>query len=322
MTKFKAWISAARLRTLPLSVSGIIVGAALGHRYYFLQMIDSVHEKTNDLASPANEWFFETLIFWLAIATTLGLQILSNFANDYGDGVKGTDNEDRVGPQRALQSGVISKREMFSGIVITAIITLLLAILLIYVSFGERYFLYSVFFFVMGVAAIVAAIKYTMGKTAYGYRGLGDVFVFIFFGLVSVVGCYFLFTKNLNELVFLPAMAIGFLSVAVLNLNNMRDYNSDKKAGKNTLVVKLGLPNAKKYHYFLILGAMTSILIYVFYTYQNYINLLFLVAFIPLLLHFINVVKTENTVHLDPELKKVALSTFLLSILFSLGQIL
>ncbi|WP_378174382.1 1,4-dihydroxy-2-naphthoate octaprenyltransferase [Aquimarina sp. SS2-1] len=317
MTKFKAWISAARLRTLPLSVSGIIVGSVLGQA----DMLATSNDPTV-LYDCVPKMFFETRIFLLAILTTLGLQILSNFANDYGDGVKGTDNEDRVGPERALQSGAISKKEMFKGIVITAIITLILAVLLIYISFGRAYFFYSVFFFILGIIAIAAAIKYTVGDSAYGYRGLGDLFVFIFFGVVSVVGCYFLFTKNLNWLVFLPATTVGFLSVAVLNLNNMRDHDSDKKADKNTLVVKLGIAKAKKYHYFLIIGAILIMIIFLFFTYQNHVNLLFLVAFIPLVIHIIKVRKTKDTKDLDPELKKVALSTFLLAILFSLGQIL
>lgn len=299
MTKFKAWISAARLRTLPLSISGIIVGSSLG-----------------------NNLFLKTNIFWLAIATTLGLQILSNFANDYGDGIKGTDNKDRVGPMRALQSGVISKQEMFKGIVCTAILALGLAISLIYVSFGKDNFLYSLFFFVLGLASIAAAIKYTMGSSAYGYRGLGDVFVFLFFGLVSVVGCFFLYTKNVELVVFLPATTIGVLSAAVLNLNNMRDYDNDKKSGKNTLVVKLGIQRAKIYHFTLLITSMLCMLVYLFYTYKKPIHLLFLLSFIPILFHFIKVFKTNTTELLDPELKKVALTTFLLSILFSLGQIL
>ncbi|WP_108867297.1 1,4-dihydroxy-2-naphthoate octaprenyltransferase [Aquimarina aquimarini] len=298
MIKIKAWISAARLRTLPLSISGIIVGSALGFQD-----------------------FLGSSIFWLAIATTLGLQILSNFANDYGDGVKGTDNEDRVGPKRALQSGAISKQEMYKGIIFTAIVTLVFAITLIYVSFGKENFFYSVLFFGLGIGAIIAAVKYTMGSSAYGYRGLGDVFVFVFFGLVSVVGCYFLFTKELNFYVFLPAITIGVLSTAVLNLNNMRDYQGDKKAGKNTLVVKLGIAHARKYHYTLLVVAMLSMLIYLYYTYQNNIDLLFLIAFIPLLIHIKKVVGTNVPKLLDPELKKIALTTFLLSILFSLGQI-
>ncbi len=299
MNTLNGWISAARLRTLPLSVSGIIVGSALGHKD-----------------------FVSTQIFWLAIATTLGLQILSNFANDYGDGVKGTDNEDRVGPTRALQSGAISRKEMFIGIVLTALITLCVAIALIYVSFGKENFSYSIFFFLLGLAAIVAAIKYTMGKSAYGYKGLGDVFVFVFFGLVSVVGCYFLFTKNLDFLIFLPGITIGLLSTAVLNLNNMRDHNSDKKVGKNTLVVKLGINNARKYHLSIVILAMFVMILFLFFTYEKPINMVFLIAFVPLALHLKKVYKTKNSELLDPELKKVALTTFLLSILFSLGQIL
>ncbi len=299
MSKVKAWISAARLRTLPLSVSGIIVGSVLG-----------------------SENFLKTSIFWLAILTTLGLQILSNFANDYGDGVKGTDNEDRVGPERALQSGIISKKEMFLGISVTAVLTMIIAISLIYVSFGKEQFLYSLFFFILGLAAIISAIKYTMGTSAYGYRGLGDIFVFIFFGLVSVVGCYFLFVKQLRFEVFLPAITIGLLSTAVLNLNNMRDHKGDKKSGKNTLVVKLGLQKARIYHFCILFMAMFSILIYTYLTYSRITNYVYIIAFIPIVMHIVKVKKTKEAKALDPELKKIALTTFLIAILFSLGQIL
>jgi len=295
---FKAFLKAARLRTLPLSVSGIIVGSVLG-----------------------DTGFINTSIFWLAIATTLGLQILSNFANDYGDGVKGTDNNERIGPTRALQSGAISRKQMLVGIGLTAGVTLVIAIMLIYVSFGKRYFFYSTLFFLLGLAAIIAAIKYTMGKSAYGYRGLGDLFVFIFFGLVSVVGCYFLYTKTLDVLVFLPAITIGLLSTAVLNLNNMRDHDSDKKAGKNTLVVKIGTLKAKKYHFTIIIVAMITVVLYSVLVYVKAQNLLFLIAFIPLIVHLVKVHRTKTSVDLDPELKKVALTTFLLAILFTLGQI-
>ncbi len=319
MNKIKAWISAARLRTLPLSVSGIIVGSSLGHKWF----INDISLKSESyLGSPGNPNFYTTAIFWLAIATTLGLQILSNFANDYGDGVKGTDNENRVGPTRALQSGTISRKEMLIGIIITALITLCLAIALIYVSFGRENFFYSIFFFVLGLVAIGAAIKYTVGNSAYGYRGLGDVFVFIFFGLVSVVGCYFLFTKDLNGLVFLPAITIGLLSTAVLNLNNMRDHNNDQNVGKNTLVVKLGIDKARKYHFSIVLVGMLCMLLFLYFTCTHITDLLFLIAFIPLLLHLQRVYKNNRPEELDPELKKVALTTFLLSILFSLGQIL
>ncbi|MFL1895162.1 1,4-dihydroxy-2-naphthoate octaprenyltransferase [Aquimarina sp. 2-A2] len=317
MIKLKAWISAARLRTLPLSVSGILVGASLYNERY-LRAIG----ETSLYSEITYFSFYTSEIFWLAIATTLGLQILSNFANDYGDGIKGTDNEDRVGPMRAVQSGILSDHEMKRGVIFTSIATLVVAILLIYTAFGKDNFGYSVFFFFLGLFAIAAAIKYTVGNSAYGYRGFGDVFVFIFFGLVSVIGTFFLFTKSIHFYLIFPAIAIGLLSTAVLNLNNMRDYSGDKKAGKNTLVVKLGLVKAKSYHYILIVGAMISLTLHYVLTSTVSVNALFFIAFIPLILHLRKVYKTESSVLLDPELKKVALTTFLLAILFCFGQIL
>jgi len=189
----KHWVEAARVRTLPLSVSGIIVGS-----FYAM-----------------SQGMFNWNIVVFALLTTLGLQILSNFANDYGDGIKGTDNQDRVGPKRAIQSGVISPAEMKKAMTITSIITLLFAVLLIYFAFKDHYLLYSFIFFVLGILAIASAIRYTVGKGAYGYRGFGDLFVFIFFGLVSTFGVYFMFSKSIDWLLLLPAIAIGFLSVGV-----------------------------------------------------------------------------------------------------------
>ncbi|MEE1899520.1 1,4-dihydroxy-2-naphthoate polyprenyltransferase [Flavobacterium rakeshii] len=296
MANAKAWFEAARLRTLPLSVSGILVGSF----YAFSQGMVN--------------WS----IFGFALLTTLGLQILSNFANDYGDGVKGTDNENRIGPQRAIQSGAITVKAMKKGIILTSLLTLGAAIALIYLSFGKDNLVYSLFFFFLGLAAIAAAIKYTVGKSAYGYRGLGDLFVFIFFGLVSVLGCYFLFSKELDILILLPAISIGLLSVAVLNLNNMRDQVSDAMSGKNTLVVKLGAKRAKIYHYFIILTALFLTLLFaILYNFKP-VQYLFLLAYIPFLLHIKTVSKNTVPRELDPELKKVALGTFLLSVLLSI----
>lgn len=295
--KIKAWISAARLRTLPLSVSGILVGSF----YAFSQGLIN--------------W----LILGLSLLTTLGLQVLSNFANDYGDGVKGTDNENRIGPQRALQSGAITPLQMKRGIIITSVLTLVSAVALIYVSFGRDNFGYSVFFFVLGLGAIAAAIKYTVGSSAYGYRGLGDIFVFIFFGLVSVLGCYFLYTKIIDPLLILPAIAIGLLSVAVLNLNNMRDIVSDAMSGKRTLVVQMGSYNAKVYHFVVILTALILTLVFAILYPFELKQYIFLIAYIPLLLHVKAVAKNKEPRDLDPELKKVALSTFLLSILLCIS---
>lgn len=304
----KHWIEAARLRTLPLSVSGIIVGSMY-----------ALANPTDDVLTPTE--VFNWKLFAFAIITTLGLQILSNFANDYGDGMKGTDNEDRVGPKRTIQSGVITPQAMKRAIILTSVLTLVSAIYLIYLAFGAHNLGYSLFYLILGIAAIASAIRYTVGNSAYGYRGFGDVFVFVFFGLVSTLGVNFLYSKQLDAILFLPAIAIGFLSVAVLNLNNMRDEASDKKSGKNTLVVKMGIENAKKYHYFLIVGAMILVLLFAYLSNFNFDQYLFVLAYFPLVKHLVTVYKNHNSKLLDPELKKVALSTFALSVLLALCMI-
>jgi len=293
----KHWIQAARLRTLPLSVSGIVAGTAV--------------------AAYQNQ--FNGWIFALAILTTIGLQVISNFANDYGDGVKGTDNEDRVGPKRALQMGVISPNAMKKAIVLTSIVTFILALLLIFVAFKDYNLGYFLFFILLGIAAIGAAIKYTVGKSAYGYNGLGDLFVFIFFGLVSVIGSHFLYTKFIYTPIIFLAISVGLLSVAVLNLNNMRDRVNDKKVGKNTLVVKWGDSKAKKYHNIIIITSILSIVIFTILNGYQISHWIYVVSFAPLIKHLRFVNENEVAQDLDPELKKVALSTFFMTLLFSLG---
>ncbi len=304
----KHWIQAARLRTLPLSVSGIIVGSMYALAY-----------PTDNVFTPTE--VFNWRIFSYAILTTLGFQILSNFANDYGDGIKGTDNEDRIGPKRAIQSGVISPQAMKRAIIITSVLTLISAMLLIYYAFRYTNLSYSLFYLVLGILAIVSAIRYTVGNTAYGYRGFGDVFVFVFFGLVSTLGVNFLYSKQLDFNLFLPAIAIGFLSVGVLNLNNMRDEASDRKSNKNTIVVQIGGTKAKKYHYFLIVSAMVLVVIFAINTHFRFDQYLFVLAYIPLVKHLITVYKNQEPIALDPELKKIALSTFALSILLAICMI-
>ncbi|WP_426094483.1 1,4-dihydroxy-2-naphthoate octaprenyltransferase [Flavobacterium sp. DSR2-3-3] len=304
----KHWIEAARLRTLPLSVSGIIVGSmyALAH-------------PTDNILTPTE--VFNWRLFGFAMLTTLGLQILSNFANDYGDGMKGTDNEDRVGPKRAIQSGVITPQAMKRAIIITSALTLLSAMLLIYYAFSDTNLWYSLFYLILGILAIISAIRYTVGNTAYGYKGFGDIFVFVFFGLVSTLGVNFLYSKQLDFELVLPAIAIGLLSVGVLNLNNMRDEASDSKSNKNTIVVKIGGAKAKIYHYFLIVTAMVLVLIFAIVDDFHFDQYLFLLAYIPLTKHLVTVYKNQIPKELDPELKKLALSTFALSVLLSLGMI-
>lgn len=292
----KHWIQAARLRTLPLSLSGIIVGS-------FYAMSQSM---------------FNWNILFFAFTTTLGFQVLSNFANDYGDGIKGTDNKDRIGPKRAIQSGVISPQSMKKAIILTSILSLISAILLIYFSFKGKYFMYTLIFLTLGILAIASAIRYTVGSGAYGYRGFGDVFVFVFFGWVSTLGIYFMYAKQWDWLLVLPATAIGLLSVGVLNLNNMRDEASDRKSNKNTIVVKIGRVKAKKYHYFLIVLAMVLVLIFAILNHFKWDQYLFIIIYIPLIKHLIRVFKNEESKLLDAELKKLALSTFALSILLAL----
>ncbi|MRH99754.1 1,4-dihydroxy-2-naphthoate octaprenyltransferase [Kriegella sp. EG-1] len=293
MTKIKAWLNAARLRTLPLSVSGIIVGSAIA----------KYHEKS------------DTLIFILALLTTIGFQITSNFANDYGDGVKGTDNDNRIGPKRALQSGLLTRAELKKGILISIIICIVLVSFLLYAAFGLEEPKYLILFSILGILSIWAAIKYTVGKSAYGYSGLGDLFVFLFFGLVAVLGSMFLYTKYITLLSLLPAISIGLLCTAVLNLNNLRDYETDKKSQKNTLVVLMGFENGKKYHYLLLLISFLCIGLFMVTSFNNWLVYLPLIAFVLIFVHLFKVYNIKEPVLLDPELKKLALSTFFLAIL-------
>ena len=220
----KKWILAARLRTLPLSLSGLILAGFIA-KY---------------------EGFYQQDIFFLSLLTTLAFQVLSNFANDYGDAVKGTDDH-RVGEQRAVASGLITQKEMKVAIAIMVVFSLICIAALLYVSFVPNYINYIYVFIGLGVACILAAMFYTMGKKPYGYIGLGDVFVFIFFGLVAVLGGEFLYSKMFNWLNVLPAAAMGCWSVAVLNLNNMRDVENDVKNNKITIASKLGFEKSKYY---------------------------------------------------------------------------
>jgi 1,4-dihydroxy-2-naphthoate polyprenyltransferase len=285
----KPWIQAARLRTLPLSISGILVGSV--YAYY--------------------QHKFEWIIFVLALLTTLSFQILSNFANDYGDGIKGTD-ANRIGEKRLVASGEITSAQMKKAIIINGIIAFILAVALIYFAFGQENFVYSLTFLVLGIASIAAAIKYTVGNNAYGYSGFGDVFVFIFFGLVAVIGSNFLYSKSIDIKLFLPAIAIGMLSTAVLNLNNMRDIENDKVAGKNTLIVKFGLNFGQKYQSFLMIFSIISVWYFIILLQLNSLVVLPFFLFAAILIKKINLVNSSKD--FDPFLKKVALFTFFLAL--------
>lgn len=299
MAQLKTWISAFRLRTLPLSISGAVVGSSYAH---FLG-------------------FFDAVIFVLIILTTLSFQILSNLANDYGDGVKGTDNNSRIGPERALQSGAISPKQMKNAIIINALLSTILTLLLIYTAFGVSQLFTSLIFIVLGALSIYAAITYTVGKSAYGYRALGDLMVFLFFGWLSVMGTYFLFAKDFNVILLIPASAIGCLSAAVLNLNNMRDLETDLKSNKITLAGYLGKKSSKIYHFALILSAIVLMLIFQYSISYSKIMYLSWIAFIPIIFHLKVVFFIKNPKDFDPHLKLVALSTFVLAILFATALI-
>ena len=311
MTKIKAWFAAARLRTLPLSVSGIIVGASFGN------LVTKFSDGKVVFSGSPNSPLWQSNLFWLAILVTVGFQVLSNFANDYGDGIRGTDAK-RQGEKRMVASGIISPKEMKVGMFIIGIITFFLATILIFMAFGNKNLIVSFVFFNLAIVSIIAAVKYTVGKKAYGYSGLGDVFVFLFFGLLSVMGSYYLFTHQINWHLLLPALAIGCFSTAVLNLNNMRDIENDEAAHKHTLVVKMGSKKAKQYHAFLLISGMLSAVLFTFLNYVEPLQFVYLIAFIPFLLNIKTVFKNKVPMLLDSELKKVALSTFLFAILFSI----
>lgn len=297
MSKKQAWIHAFRLRTLPLAFSSIITGSFL--------------------AAAFDELEWPVLI--LALLTTLFLQVLSNLANDYGDSVKGTDNQERIGPQRAVQSGIISPAEMKRAVIITALLALLSGLLLLWMGtrgLGTEGF---IIFLLLGLGAIAAAVAYTVGKRAYGYMGLGDLFVLLFFGIIGVAGTYFLHTHHWSYAVLLPAGTVGFLSMAVLNLNNMRDREPDGRAGKNTLAVRLGDYGSRVYHLLLLTAAVLCAVLFSLLNGGSEWQFIYLIIAAPLVSNVRKVVTFEDPAELDPELKKIALTTFLFSITFGLG---
>lgn len=290
----KSWLGAARLRTLPLAASSIITGSALGW-----------HDSNNPWS-----------IFILALLTCIVLQILSNFANDYGDYEKGTDNASRVGPTRALQSGNINKKQMKNAIVITSLLALIVGIALLLASFqNSGKILIALMFFLLGIVSIGAAYKYTAGKNPYGYRGLGDLAVFLFFGIIGVAGTFYLHTLKWNPSILLPASAIGLFSTAVLNLNNMRDHVNDKASGKITTVVRLGFDKAKWYHFALLFCAWFCLVLFLVSGEFSSWKWLVLMPLPFTIVHFSKVMKTTNPANLDPELKKIALTAFVCSLL-------
>jgi 1,4-dihydroxy-2-naphthoate octaprenyltransferase len=293
-----AWVGAARPRTLPLALSSSLMGsfAALQHGR------------------------FKWSVFGLALLTTLLLQILSNLANDYGDSVNGADNAERIGPARAVQSGAISAVNMKTAVSITSVLAFIAGLSLIAAGIGFSHWLPWLVFLFVGLMAIGAAILYTAGSNPYGYKGFGDLFVFLFFGITAVFGTYYLHTGSLNIDALLPAVTIGFLSTAVLNLNNMRDIEGDARSGKRTMVVLMGSSYAKIYHTVMVAGALIALLGWSAMHYSSMWQFVYLLT-LPLFIYHLRVV-TRNKVPaaLDPQLKILAFSTFILVLLFGVGS--
>ncbi|MEX2566150.1 MAG: 1,4-dihydroxy-2-naphthoate polyprenyltransferase [Cyclobacteriaceae bacterium] len=293
-TKKKAWLHALRFRTLPLALSSIFMGSILA----------------------LQTGIFHWVIFILAALTTVLLQILSNLANDYGDSVNGADHQGRTGPVRAVQSGMISLLEMKKAMILFGVLSLISGLILLYVALPDRFTF--LLFFGLGILAIIAAVTYTYGGKPYGYAGLGDISVFVFFGLVGVLGTYYLHTLAMDWLILLPAGAIGFFSTAVLNINNIRDIESDRSAGKKSIPVRIGKNAAIIYHWALILGGLILLLAYIL-SVQAFGSLFFLLA-LPIMLNASWAIQSlDEPALLDPYLKKMAMATLLCVLGFGLG---
>ena len=295
-TKKEAWLHAVRLRTLPLALASILAGSFLA--------------KWQDA--------FRWEILLLASLTTIFLQILSNLSNDYGDTVHGADSADRQGPVRAVQSGIITLAEMKRAMYLFGFLSLISGLLLIFFALEDwKLFL---LFLGLGIAAIWAAITYTSGSNPYGYAGLGDLSVFAFFGLTGVLGTYFLHTLSFESLAVWIAISLGCFSTAVLNINNIRDIESDEKAGKKSIPVRIGREKAVQYNWVLLIIGYLSLVLFALFSTQYFTLLAFLASPLMLKVGF-GVQKAKTSERTDPFLKIMAISTLLWTLLFGLGII-
>lgn len=299
MASTKSWIKAARPRTLPLALSGILMGCGLA-------------------------WFYgaiDPLVSILAIITATLIQIFSNFTNDFGDHQRGTDNENRLGPTRTMQGGEISHAEMKKGMLLIGGLSFLFGIWLVYK--GTWYFSHTAFFvFIgLGIMSLLAAYFYTAGKKSYGYIGLGDLAVFLFFGLLPVIGVFFLNAGYFELTIILPAITMGFFSTGVLNLNNMRDIENDKQSGKITLAVRMGGRNCRIYHTALILWGWYTIINFTLYEYESFWQWIYLLSLPLFLIDLVKIWRTKEEKQLDPFLKRLAISTLAFTLLFCIGLI-
>ncbi|MCS6973610.1 MAG: 1,4-dihydroxy-2-naphthoate polyprenyltransferase [Cyclobacteriaceae bacterium] len=296
--QIKHWITAFRLRTLPLSLSCVGMGAVLA----------------------AERKAFRTDLFLLCLVTTVFLQILSNLANDYGDSVHGADHHLRTGPKRMVQSGIISLNQMRFMVIVFALLSFVSGIALLWTAFHNDLFHWLVFL-ALGLLSIVAAITYTAGRKPYGYTGLGDLAVLIFFGFVGVDGSAYLFTRSFHAEMLLPALSCGLLAVGVLNINNLRDLESDAAAGKKSIPVRFGRKAGQYYHAVLIVVSVLSAAVYVMLNYRHVLQWLFLLV-VPVLLRNVMAVAKKPSHELDPWLRQLAISTLIFVVLFAVGTLL
>ena len=295
--KLKMWWETARPKTLPLALASIFTGSALGYW--------------------ANPQGFNGLVMALCLLTTILLQVLSNFANDYGDHQKGSDTEERIGPLRGIQKGAISEKELKWGLILMVVASFLSGSFLIGIAYENLSDLFA--FAGLGILAIVAAITYTIGAKPYGYMGLGDISVLVFFGLLGVGGTYYLQTHSIDSHIILPAIGSGLLASAVLNINNLRDIEQDAKAGKNTLAVRLGAYKGRVYHCILLSVAALCYLAFAVATAISWTNYLFVLAMPLLAKHAIFVYLSQQPSELRPMLAQMSMISLLINVLFSLG---
>lgn len=296
MIRIKAWISAFRPRTLFLALGTTICGSGLA------------------LSVGHYNW----VVFILTTLTAILLQLLSNIANDLGDYQHGTDiTGNRVGPERAVQSGAITPRQMKKAIYIVIALSMFCGLLLIYMALQFMNILYILLFIFLGGVSIIAAIKYTSGKNPYGYRGLGDIFAFLFFGPVPVIGTYFLQTHILDFRPVLPAIGLGLLSSAVLNINNMRDMENDRESEKITLPIRIGIAGAKYYQLLLYFGMFVCFIVYGIIYLHEWYQYLYFIMFLPFSKIMNDIFRIKENRLLDPYLKYTSMSTFFLSLAFS-----
>jgi 1,4-dihydroxy-2-naphthoate polyprenyltransferase len=299
MSQLKYWIKAFRLRTLPLALSTIWMGSVA--------------------AALFNAFRLDVCI--LATFTTLCLQILSNLANDYGDASSGADKT-RIGPARMVQSGHIKPKQMMAMMVVFAVLSFVSGIGLLYIAFPSLFSVQGMLFLVLGLASIGAAINYTVGKNPYGYKGWGDFFVFVFFGLLGVFGTFYLHAHHFQPLVLLPAVAIGFLSIGVLNVNNLRDCENDARTGKRSLVVIWGVRFGVAFQLSMVTMAMILMAIFACMVGNGPFIWLCLMSFPMFVVHLYKVVRLRSGAAIDPELKRLSLTTFAMVLLFIVGYFL